>query len=41
MKERYEIPEMEIVELEVEDIITGSNDLQTIPIGLDNGSGTN
>ena len=34
MKERYETPEMEIVEFETEDIITGSNDLTNIPIGL-------
>ncbi len=27
MKERYETPEMEIVEFETEDIITSSNDL--------------
>lgn len=39
MKERYETPEMEIVEFETEDIITdstGSNDLPGMPIGLDN-----
>ena len=32
MKERYETPEMEIVEFETEDIITTSNDLQRVPI---------
>lgn len=32
MKERYETPEMEIVEFETEDIITASNDLPTLPI---------
>ncbi len=37
MKERYETPEMEIVEFETEDIITDStNDLPGMPIGLDN-----
>ena len=40
MKERYETPEMEIVEFETEDIITASggnddpNKLPTMPIGL-------
>ena len=35
--ERYETPEMEIVEFETEDIITDStNDLPGMPIGLDN-----
>lgn len=34
MKERYETPEMEIVEFETEDIITASNDLP--PMGIDN-----
>ena len=33
MKERYETPEMEIVEFETEDIITGSNDLPQV--GMD------
>ncbi len=33
MKERYETPEMEIVEFETEDIITASNDLP--PVGMD------
>ena len=33
MKERYETPEMEIVEFETEDIITASNDLP--PMGID------
>ena len=34
MKERYETPEMEIVEFETEDIITTSgNDLR--PVGID------
>lgn len=33
MKERYETPEMEIVEFETEDIITVSNDLP--PMGID------
>ncbi len=32
MKERYETPEMEIVEFETEDIITASNELPTVPI---------
>ena len=33
MKERYETPEMEIVEFETEDIITASvNDLPEMPI---------
>lgn len=32
MKERYETPEMEIVEFETEDIITTSNDLPGMPI---------
>ena len=39
MKERYETPEMEIVEFETEDIIMCSgneNDLPGVPIGLDN-----
>ena len=36
MKERYETPEMEIVEFETEDIITTSgNDLPPIPVGID------
>ena len=30
MKERYETPEMEIVEFETEDIITGSNDIPPV-----------
>lgn len=34
MKERYETPEMEIVEFETEDIIT--NSLPNVPIGVDN-----
>lgn len=33
MKERYETPEMEIVEFETEDIITASNDLPEMSIG--------
>lgn len=33
MKERYETPEMEIVEFETEDIITGSNDTPPMDIG--------
>ena len=33
MKERYETPEMEIVEFETEDIITASNDLPPMDIG--------
>ncbi len=32
MKERYETPEMEIVEFETEDIITSSNDLPQVGI---------
>ena len=32
MKERYETPEMEIVEFETEDIITASNDLPGMSI---------
>ena len=32
MKERYEIPEMEIVEFETEDIITASNDLPQVGV---------
>ena len=32
MKERYETPEMEIVEFETEDIITTSNDLPQVGI---------
>ena len=36
MKERYETPEMEIVEFETEDIITTSgNDNDLPPIGID------
>ena len=31
MKEVYETPEMEVVEFETEDIITGSNALPEIP----------
>ena len=34
MKERYETPEMEIVEFENEDIITNSTPV--LPIGADN-----
>ena len=33
MKERYETPEMEIVEFETEDIITASNELPDMIIG--------
>ena len=32
MKEKYEIPEMEVVEFEAEDIITASNELEIFPI---------
>ena len=36
MKERYETPEMEIVEFETEDIITASGDDNALPpMGID------
>ena len=32
MQEKYEIPQMEVVEFETEDIITTSGDADTLPV---------
>lgn len=40
MKEKYVMPEMEVVEFEAEDIIVGSNDLPEVPVSYNGASYT-